>query len=399
MLPHLLLAIAVAAGSSSVTIPSETDLSIRLTSKVGSKTSKVNDAVESVVIAPVAANGKILLPAGAKVRGKVKEVKPCSQDNPRASLDIEFSELEAGGKKTKIAAKLTAVDNARESVDQSGKVVGIVGSETISARMDAGISKVAERYSGLADFLHTAKGAVLKESDPDIAYGSGVEMTVQLTKEAKLDIDPSKQAPQVASIEPADDVARLAVSIPFQTTAVSPPKPSDMTNLMYIGSEQALTKAFTEAGWSTSAALSSQSKLETFRAIAESRGYKEAPMSVLLLEGQQPTLTFEKQNNTFAARHHLRIWKRSETFQGKTVWVCAATHDIGIEFSPENRTFIHKIDSNIDKERAKVVSDLVFTGLVKGLALAERPEVPKKSMNATGDQLLTDGSMAVLLLE
>ena len=29
-------------------------------------------------------------------------------------------------------------------------------------------------------------------------------------------------------------------------------------------------------------------------------------------------------------------------------WVCAATHDIGIEFSEENRTFIHKIDPRID---------------------------------------------------
>jgi hypothetical protein len=122
-------------------------------------------------------------------------------------------------------------------------------------------------------------------------------------------------------------------------------------------------------------------------------------MSILLLEGKPPVLTFQKQNNTFAQRHHLRIWRRPDTFQGKPVWVCAATHDIGIEFSPENRTFIHKIDSYIDRERAKVVSDLLFTSLVRGLALVEREAVPKQSMNATGDKLETDGAMAVLLLE
>ena len=68
-------------------------------------------------------------------------------------------------------------------------------------------------------------------------------------------------------------------------------------------------------------------------AIAESRGYKEAPVSVLLLEKRPPDLVFEKLTNTFAQRHHLRVWKRPESFDGKPTWVVAATHDTGIEFS------------------------------------------------------------------
>jgi hypothetical protein len=34
--------------------------------------------------------------------------------------------------------------------------------------------------------------------------------------------------------------------------------------------------------------------------------------------------------------------------------------------------------------------------MVKALALVDRPAVPTKGYNATGDQLLTDGRMAVL---
>lgn len=86
-------------------------------------------------------------------------------------------------------------------------------------------------------------------------------------------------------------------------------------------------------------------------------------------------------------------------FQGKTVWVCAATDDIGIEFSPENWTFIHKIDSKIDRERAKVVNDLLLTGRVKELALVERVAAPQKGMNATGDEIETVGAMAMLVVE
>jgi hypothetical protein len=120
---------------------------------------------------------------------------------------------------------------------------------------------------------------------------------------------------------------------------------------------------------------------------------------VLLLDGRPPDVVFEKLNNTFAQRHHLRVWRRPESFGGQPVWVIAATHDTGIDFSEQNRTFIHKIDSQIDHERAKVVNDLLFTGRVRSVALVDRPTVPQHGQNATGDTVETDGKMAVLLLQ
>jgi hypothetical protein len=194
-------------------------------------------------------------------------------------------------------------------------------------------------------------------------------------------------------------LAALAAREPFQTVAQNPPKPSDITNLLLIGSEEQVQKAFADAGWSAAAGLTGRAKFETFRALAENRGYNEAPVSVLLLEGQKPDLVFEKLNNTFARRHHLRVWRRPTTFMGQAVWAVAATHDIGISFSEVDRTFIHRIDSKIDNERAKVVTDLVFTGHVRGIALLERPQVPREGQNATGDKLETDGSLAALQLK
>ena len=186
---------------------------------------------------------------------------------------------------------------------------------------------------------------------------------------------------------------------PFQTTAQSPPKPSDITNILLIGSLESVQKAFGDAGWSAAAGLNAQAKFETFRALAEARGYSEAPVSVLLLDGKPPDFVFEKLNNTFAQRHHLRVWRRPATFQGRPVWAIAATHDTGISFSEQDRTFIHKIDSQIDRERAKVVNDLLFTGRVQGIELMDRPNVPQHGQNATGDSLDTDGMIAVLLLK
>lgn len=232
----------------------------------------------------------------------------------------------------------------------------------------------------------------------EISYEPGIEMTLALTQPLKWE-PPKAAGPQLEPVPKEEELAGLAQGQPFLTVAEKPPKPSDMTNLMFIGTQEELVAAFEAAGWIPAAALTKVTGIETFRAIAEQRGYKEAPMSTLLLDGQKPDLNYQKQNNTFAMRHHLRVWKRPASFDGRPVWVCAATHDTGIEFSQQNRTFIHKIDSEIDKERAKVVSDFLFTGKVKSLALVDRPKVPRKAENATGDQVVTDGAIAVLLLK
>ena len=122
-------------------------------------------------------------------------------------------------------------------------------------------------------------------------------------------------------------------------------------------------------------------------------------MSILRLEDEAPAMTWQKGLNTFAKRHHLRIFKRPDTFEGKPVWVSSSTQDTGIEFSNDNHTFIHKIDPRVDRERGKVVTDLLFTGEAESFVMIDRPAVPKKSMNATGDDLLTDGKMAVVILK
>jgi hypothetical protein len=168
--------------------------------------------------------------------------------------------------------------------------------------------------------------------------------------------------------------------------------------VMLVGDLEQLKAAFKEAGWASAASLDGWAKFQTVRALAEDRGYNEAPVSVLLLEGKPPEIVFEKLTNTFAMRHHLRVWRRDATFLGRPVWAVAATHDTGISFSEENRTFIHKIESQIDRERSKVINDLVFTGHVTSVEIVERNNIPKNAQNATGDNLETDGKIAVLLL-
>ena len=333
----------LAACASAETLPVDTKIEVRLQTKVASA-SKTGDKFEAVVIAPVLIGDRTLIPAGSLITGAVKAAKASTAD-ARAELDLDFTELVwPAGAKQPLSAKVVGVDNTRESVDADGHILGILDSETLTSQMDRGLEKLGTKFSGFADLLSIVKGAVLKKADSEITYEAGAEMQLALTK--ALEVTREQPPPKVKLIEPRADLEALVNALPFQTTAAKPPRPSDLTNLLYIGTRDEVVAAFTAAGWSPAEKVNTLTGLETFRAVAEQRGYKEAPMSTLLLEGEPPEMVFQKQFNTFAQRHHLRIFKRPERFEGREVWACAATHDIGIDFSPENRTFIHKIETD-----------------------------------------------------
>jgi hypothetical protein len=396
----LLAACALALPALALEVPAGTQLQIRLKTKIASNTSKPDDPVETIVIAPATVNGAAAIPSGVTLRGVVTAASAATDPTVRATLSLDFRELEMGGRRIRVHTLLTDVENARESVNDKGEIQGILANETMSSRMDAGIDKVTDRFSGFGGILSAAKKAVFKETEGDIAYDSGVEMDLKLTAALTL-TGPPPPGPE-ASLRPVPDPHTLIDLVnrqPFQTRAQKPPQPSDITTMMFIGSQQQVQAAFAAAGWNQASKLGEKSKFETMRAIAEDRGYSEAPVSILYLDGRPPDIVFEKTNNTFSKRHHLRIWLRPDSFHGWPVWVCAATHDTGIDFSAKDRTFVHKIDPQIDMERSKVVNDLLLTGQVRSLLMADRPSVPQHGQNATGDNLNTDAKMAVLIMQ
>src|SRR4051812_28779937 len=389
------------AGSASHQVPSGTTIDVRLTSEVSSDEPS-GQKITGAVLVPVFVGETLMIPAGTQVSGTTADAAAYgeatgSKDEKPATLRLHFDRIQdATGQSKQISSVLAGVENAREQVDaSSGLITGIKTSGTYAGQIDRGLDKLGGRHSELAEFLTGVKGAFLKKVDPSIDYKPGTDVQIKLTK--NLDWTPNPGTiPTPGAITPAAELETAVNSQPFRTVAQKPPDPSDMTNLMFLGTAEQVNEAFKSAGWIAADALNQNSKMETARAIIENRGYKEAPMSILTLEGKPPDLALQKQTDTFAKRHHIRIWQRPQQFNGKPVWVAAATHDISITFSPGAKNFTHGIDPNIDAERSKVVNDLLFTGTVHGVALVERNNIPQNASNATGDQLVTDGKMAVL---
>ena len=398
--------LATASAAHAATVATGTELEVRLLTEISDKQA-AGAPVRAVVIAPVFVGGTLVLAAGAELSGTITAAQPprdATDTAPAAPASVRaiFDTVRAGGtvpSSQPVRCLVAAVENARETVDDTGLIVGINAAQTIGSRMDQGIAKVSGRNSQLGSLLSGVEGAFVKKVDPSIDFKPGVELRVRLTAPLNLEGSAWQTGPPGTTpppVAPAQQLLDLVAVEPNRTVAENPPNPSDLTNLLFIGTLDQVQHAFEAAGWFQSARKGGTANLETARAIIENRGYNEAPMSVLFLDGRPPDLTFEKQNDTFSQRHHIRIWQRPETFGGQPVFVAAATHDTSITFSSTSHSFTHGIDPEIDKERAKVVNDLLFTGLVRGLALVARHSLPPDPSNATGDHLITDGKMAVL---
>jgi hypothetical protein len=107
---------------------------------------------------------------------------------------------------------------------------------------------------------------------------------------------------------------------------------------------------------------------------------------------------FQKQTNTFAKRHHVRLWPARGASPEGEAWIGAATHDIGLEFSHTTKNYTHRIDGNVDDERRSLLTDLVTTGSALRFGFVARPDVPQNALNATGDAVTTDGRLAIVWL-
>ncbi len=387
------------ARADAVTIPAGTEIQLRLTAEVSSDKPS-GQPVSAVVIAPVDVNGAPVIWFGAQLDGVTADAnanKPAAGGNAEqpATLRLNLTKIHnKSGESKPLSCSLAGVDNARESIDQSGLISGIKASQTFTSLADSGVNKVTEKNDQLGQLLAGIKKAIVKQADPAIDYKPGVEFTVKLTK--PLDWTPASDAKNPTPVQPAAQLSALVAQLPFRTVALKPPSPSDLTNLIFIGSKAEVEQAFKDAGWFAADPLGKAANFHTAQAIIENRGYDEAPMSILTLNGKPPELTFEKQNNTFASRHHIRLFQMPQTFDGKPLFVAAATHDIKIYFSQTSRSITHGIDPDIDNERAKVTNDMLFTDKVQAVSLVDRSNIPKDISNATGDHLKTDDKVSVI---
>lgn len=193
--------------------------------------------------------------------------------------------------------------------------------------------------------------------------------------------------------------ARLFAQIP-RRVADRDGNPGDMVNFLIIGSESQMQKAFTDSGWVKVDADVRDSALHGLIVSLSKESYVTMPMSQLFLFGRPQDYGWAHAEpiRVVASRNHLRVWKAPMNVNGRTLWIGAATHDIGFEKDQRNDKLTHKIDPDIDVERNYVEKTLVSTGLVSEMTYFVPTDALKEAKTATGGSFHSDGRVLILEL-
>ncbi len=237
----------------------------------------------------------------------------------------------------------------------------------------------------------------LNQANADSADGSYSVHIEVYAPEAGTAGTPRVVAQQVKSLPGIDNA--LFAKIP-RRIGDKDGNPGDMVNFLILGSESGMQRVFTTAGWVKVDADVKDTVLHGIIGSLSKEAYLTMPMSQLYLFGRAQDYGWAHAEpiSVVASRNHLRAWKAPFTINGDTVWVGAATHDIGFERDQRNNGITHKIDPNIDAERDYVEKTLSSTGFV-GQIVHFLPDNPMKdARTATGGSFHSNGEVLVLKL-
>jgi hypothetical protein len=376
-------------------LPAGTTLAARLSTPTGSRLSHAGDQVEGRTIAPVGFRGQILVPQRSRLLGSVESVERfgLGLKQTTARIHYQFHALRLpNGDTIPIQTELLEVQTAKERVDVDGTVHGIHPAASLSSGLALFTVPLLYLAPTAGVLVWGIKSTVAPSANPEIYFPPGTELILRLS--APIQVCSSASGPAgITSFSP-DEVRELRHLLNGSAQrARLGTHPSDLVNLLFLGSRGELDRAFHAAGWSRGERKSPMSLYRMYHALTRRIGYKRAPMNTLTLNGVPSDFVYQKNLDTVQKRHHVRLWKEPGRAD---VWLGAAAEDIAFRF--ELMHWTHSTASKIDNERAKVVNDLAFTGCLDAAGL-----VPRDSRALLQDlkgerSILTDTDIAVVRL-
>jgi hypothetical protein len=114
-------------------IPSGTELDVRLETALSSDTNVVEDRFEATTVVDLRQDGRVLIPAGSRVRGVVTAVRDAGRVDRKGSLSLSFDQITVNGRNYPMRGTVTQAlesggykDDA-EKIGTGAAVGGILG--------------------------------------------------------------------------------------------------------------------------------------------------------------------------------------------------------------------------------------------------------------------------------
>src|SRR6476659_5838310 len=182
--------VAAATPVSANSLPTGSVLNVTLDQQVGTKASKVGDTFSATVVDPVVAgNGQTVVPAGAKVYGKVTGLQDSNNAGQKAAIRLDFERININGVERPFEAKITATqlqtqgeDSRNETLKKAG--IGAAAGAVLGAVLGGG--DVSKMLGGAA--IGAAGGTVvsLGTGEVDAVLPAGSKMTLQTTQQVVM---------------------------------------------------------------------------------------------------------------------------------------------------------------------------------------------------------------------
>jgi len=268
----------------------------------------------------------------------------------------------------------------------SGALIGRIGNEAAAVPFLIGASK---------DMDISATGHLFLRLNltSDLSGSGSIDVKMKLSNETA---QKTVSAPDLAHLLSP----QLFANIPRRVGDLQG-NPGDMVNYALIGTQDQVTKAFTAAGWVQVDKTTQDAVVHGLISTLSHSAYTEMPMSTLYLFGRSQDLSFARADPLAVAaiRHHLRVWKTTETVGGEEFWVGSATHDNGFEKDQRNGGITHHIDANVDQERDFLEQSFSGAGVLAGAAYVMPSNPLTTAKTATGGTFESDGRVVVMDLK
>jgi hypothetical protein len=171
--------------------------------------------------------------------------------------------------------------------------------------------------------------------------------------------------------------------------------PGDPLNVGLVGDEAELHRIMLAAGWQPADPITLRTSIAIAGSVVLDRPYEAAPVSTLFYEGRHQDFAFEKAIGGSAdRRHHVRLWLvLAKGDEGRSVWLGAATRDLGVGLSRYTGQITHHIAADIDAERDALLADLTASRMVTALYKVSGVGPTLFGRNGEGDTYFTDGEL------
>jgi hypothetical protein len=159
-----------------VQIPEGTQFSVRLDEPLSSRTARREDRFEASVFRPVRSEGMLAIPAGARMRGIVRDVEPAQRPSKGGRLDLDFDTLYLDRDRLDIRARVVSINDGGGPGETAGKA-------GIGALLGGVLGGILGGHKGaIAGILIGGTGAVVGTRGDEVELPAGAVLIVRLDR-------------------------------------------------------------------------------------------------------------------------------------------------------------------------------------------------------------------------